>query len=175
MRSGTSRRRLGTNSTQRLGTEIQVSGGKHVLTRHGQNAPSYADSDEISIRNIRGFRKRIECIPGLVGDSTLLALGSMACKIGRCALLCSTGEYQSRTCRPFNPSKHPFPFFCHVTTPPALISPSGSCSVDCGPSSGQTHTTTSGAAGSEHRRISQHIGDDEESHMAPSDVDLVEM
>jgi len=66
-----------------------------------------------------------------------------------------------------------FMLFSQLAT--ASISPSSPRPVHRRSSSGQTDTTAPRASGSEHWRISQHIGDDEEADVAASNVDLVKM
>jgi hypothetical protein len=56
--------------------------------------------------------------------------------------------------------------------------PSPTCSprsIDCGPASCETNTPASCPSRSEHGRIPQHVGDNEEAHVRAADVDLVEV
>ena len=48
-------------------------------------------------------------------------------------------------------------------------------SIHSRPSSSQTHTSASRTSRSEHWRVSEHVGDDKEANMAPTDIDLIEM
>ena len=74
--------------------------------------------------------------------------------------------------------KHAFVFSInHSSRRFNLSSSSTACarSADGCATSGETDTATADVAATEHGRVSEHVGDDEEAYVGAADVDLVEM
>lgn len=60
-----------------------------------------------------------------------------------------------------------------IRLPPS--SPAGPGPADCRTTTSETDTATADVSTAEHGRVAEHVGDDEESDVAATDVDLVEM